>query len=122
MIILSSRWAAIALAALATLSAYAQTAAPDLRALLLAPASWHVERPGGTTTAKFEARGEQLWGKFDNNDGKGIREAQITVAPDQVSWTGAAGQVITLKHDAADKAFPFKGSDDRRREYKFSPK
>ncbi len=93
-----------------------------VRSAILGVPLWHVERSNGTSVGKFEMRGDQLWAKFDNNDGKGLRDVQITVTDNGLTWIGTRGQVIVLRYDPKDVKYPFSGTDNRNGQYNFSPR
>jgi hypothetical protein len=108
--------------ATATWAQDATTNADVVRKAILAAPLWHVDRSTGTTLWVFEMRGDKLWAKFANSDGKGMRDVQVQVTNDGLILSGSDGRQMTLHYDPQDIQYPFKGTDSQGRTYEFTPK
>lgn len=96
--------------------------ADAVRKAILETPLWHVDRSNGTSFWHFEMRGDKLWAKAVNSDGKSMGDVQIEVTNDGLTWIDPGGQQITVHYDPRDIQFPFKGADSQGRTYEFTPK
>ena len=108
--------------ATATWAQDATTNAEVVRKAILAAPLWHVDRSTGTTLWVFEMRGDKLWAKFANIDGRSMRDLQVQVTNDGLILFSSDGQQMTLHYDPQDIQYPFKGTDSQGRTYEFTPK
>lgn len=104
------------------LAQVATTNADVVRKAILEVPLWHVDRSNGTLLWHFEMRGDKLWAKSINNDGKSIPDVQVEVINDGLKWIDSGGQQVILLYGPQDIQFPFKGTDSQGGTFEFTPK
>jgi hypothetical protein len=112
---------------LANSQAAATTARNEIKAVLLQPAGWIANwaRAGdvGQSDIVFEARGDSVVAKIRNLTYVGHNcEKNVTITSDNVKFDACLDYAITLRFDAKDKKYPFKGTSASGYDYKLQPK
>ena len=104
--------------------AVAEEGADQIKAMLIRPEGWLVKWRGaseGESDYVFEARGENVVVKINTVAWNMSCERDVTITSEHVKFDACYDKNVTLRFDANDKEYPFKGESEKV-DYKLKPK